>query len=215
MIRSAALGYGVTVSVAFLVTPPAAPEMVTVEVAVTVLVVTVNDAVVAPAGTVTLAGTVATEVLLLLSVTAVPPDGAGALSVTVPVEELPPFTLVGLRASEEIATPAAGVTVSVAVWVTEPNVAEIVTATVAETFFVVTVNEAVAAPAETVTLAGTVAALVLLLERVTTAPADGAGEFSVTVPVEGDPPCTLGGSSASKVRLNGVTVSVAVAVAPA
>ena len=54
----------------------------------------------------------------------------------------------------------------------------------AETVLVVAVNVAVVAFAATVTLAGTVAAEVLLLERVTTAPPDGAGPFSVTVPVE-------------------------------
>lgn len=59
-------------------------------------VVTVTVALVAPAGTVTLAGTVATAVLLLESVTSAPPDGAAAVNVTVPVEELPPTTDVGL-----------------------------------------------------------------------------------------------------------------------
>jgi hypothetical protein len=66
---------------------------------VTAVVVTVNVAVVAPAGTVTLAGTVA-DALLLVSVTTVPPEGAGPFSVTVPVEEVPPFTLDGLRVNE-------------------------------------------------------------------------------------------------------------------
>src|SRR5579871_218523 len=62
----------------------------------TALVVTVNVAVVAPAATVTLAGTCAAEVLLLDSATLAPPVGAAPLSVTVPVDELPPVTLVGL-----------------------------------------------------------------------------------------------------------------------
>ena len=47
------------------------------------LVVTVNVALELPAGTVTLAGTSANE-LLLLNPTTVPPDGAAALRVTVP-----------------------------------------------------------------------------------------------------------------------------------
>src|SRR5438445_10993729 len=57
---------------------------------VTALVLTVNVALLAPAATVTLAGTVAVDVLLLVRVTAAPPAGAGPLSVTVPVEEFPP-----------------------------------------------------------------------------------------------------------------------------
>jgi hypothetical protein len=63
-------------------------------------VVIVKVAVVLPAATVTLAGTVATPVLLLDKETTAPPVGAGAVRVTVPVEVLPPATLVGLRANE-------------------------------------------------------------------------------------------------------------------
>ena len=64
-------------------------------VAVTFLVETVKVTVVAPAGTVTLAATVAAVVLLDFSVTTVPPAGAGPFSVIVPVLEAPPFTDVG------------------------------------------------------------------------------------------------------------------------
>ena len=63
-------------------------------------VFTVKVALVAPAGTVTLVGTLAAA-LLLESRTCAPPAGAGPLSVTVPVEEFPPATLVGFRESEE------------------------------------------------------------------------------------------------------------------
>ena len=95
--------------------------------AVTAFVVTVKVALVAPAGTVTLAGTVAAAVLLLASVTTIPPLGAGPLRVTVPVEVLPPVTLVGLRLTPDTVTAAeAGFTVSVADRVTPPAVAEIV-----------------------------------------------------------------------------------------
>ncbi len=90
--------------------------MTAVEV-VTVLVVTLKVAVVAPAATVTLAGTLATAVLLLESVTTAPPLGAAPLSVTVPCEEVPPVTLVGLKAKADT---AGGVTVSEAVWVAPP-----------------------------------------------------------------------------------------------
>ena len=83
---------------------------------VTLLVVTVKVALVAPAATVTLAGTLATAVLLLDSVTTAPPLGAAPLRVTVPCEELPPVTLLGFSVSEDRVT--AGETVSEAVWVT-------------------------------------------------------------------------------------------------
>src|SRR5438128_7559265 len=68
--------------------------------AVTALVVTVNVTLVAPTGTVTLAGTVA-AVLSLDSVTCAPPAGAGPSSVAVPVELPPPVTVVGFTPSEE------------------------------------------------------------------------------------------------------------------
>jgi len=79
------------------------------------LVVTVKVAVVAFAGTVTLAGTCAAAVLLLDRVTTAPPAGAGPFSVTVPVEEVPPITEVGLRVTE---LSVAAVTVNVVVLVT-------------------------------------------------------------------------------------------------
>ena len=62
-------------------------------------VVTLKVAVVAPAATVTLAGTMAAD-LSLASVITTPPAGAGPLIVTVPVDPVPPWTLVGLKASE-------------------------------------------------------------------------------------------------------------------
>ncbi len=71
------------------------------------------------------------------------------------------------------------------------------------------------APAGTVTLEGTVAAPVLLLERRTWAPPAGAGPLSVTVPVEDcAPPTTLVGFSVSEETVGGVTVSEAVRVLP-
>ncbi len=74
--------------------------------AATALVLTVNVALVAPAATVTLDGTLAAVVLLLESVTTAPPDGAAPLKVTVPVEEFPPVTLVGFSESDERETGA-------------------------------------------------------------------------------------------------------------
>jgi hypothetical protein len=75
--------------------------MVTAVDAATALVLTVNDALVAPAGTVTVEGTLAAVVSLLESWTWAPPAGAAPLNVTVPVEEFPPVTLAGFSVSDE------------------------------------------------------------------------------------------------------------------
>jgi hypothetical protein len=55
-----------------------------------------------PEGTVTLAGTVAAEGVLLLRVTDLPPKGALAVSVTVPVTLVPPTVVVGESVTVEI-----------------------------------------------------------------------------------------------------------------
>jgi hypothetical protein len=68
---------------------------------VTAVVFTVNVVLLAPAATVTVAGTVAVDVLPLEREMTAPPVGAGPLSVTVPVEGDPPVTLVGFSVSEE------------------------------------------------------------------------------------------------------------------
>src|SRR5438067_12698140 len=75
---------------------------------VTVFVATMNVAVVAPAATVTDAGTVAALRLLLVNATTAPPDGAAALSVTVPVLFAPPVTVAGFNVIEA----SAGLTIS-------------------------------------------------------------------------------------------------------
>ena len=78
------------------------------------------------------------------------------------------------------------------------------------TAVVVTVNVAVVAPAATLTDAG-VCAEALLDPSVTLAPPDGAGPVRVTVPVDGKPPITDAGESATDCKAGGFTVSVAVA----
>ncbi len=83
---------------------------------VTELVVAVKVAVVAPAATVTEAGTWAAAVFELVSVTTAPPAGAAALNVTVPVDEAPPITEAGFTLTPLSA--ADGVTVNAAVWLT-------------------------------------------------------------------------------------------------
>jgi|SRR6266436_6772571 len=89
-------------------------------------------ALVAPAGTVALEGTVAAA-LLLESRTCAPPAGAGPLSVTVPVEDCaPPTTLDGFSCSEETVGRGGDVTVRVivVVFVKVPDVLVMVTVTV-------------------------------------------------------------------------------------
>ena len=89
----------------------------------------------------------------------------------------------------------------------------------AATALVLTVNVALVAPAAIVTLDGVLAAVVLLLESVTTAPLEGAAPLNVTVPVEEFPPVTLVGFSVSEDSVGagggaGVTVNEADFVTP-
>jgi len=91
--------------------------------------VIVNVALVAPAATVTLDGTVATPGRLLPRLTAVPPAGAADDSLTVPVADDPPVTLVGLTVNDDSVGEAApdGFTVSVALCVAPPLLVEMLT----------------------------------------------------------------------------------------
>ena len=89
----------VTVRVADRVAPPAVPMMIDDCELATGFVVTVKVAAVAPAGTVTLGGTVAAVVLSLDSETTTPPAGANEVNETVAVTGVPPTTVVWLRVS--------------------------------------------------------------------------------------------------------------------
>jgi len=176
------------------VTPAVVPEIVTLLVLRTALVVTEKVAVVAPGGTVTLDGTVATFVLLLKSWTVIPVEGAAPLRVTAPVDELPPTTVDGFKLNDSNA--GAGVKVNAAIFVMPLNAADIL-ATVGEvTDFVPILKLALVAPCGTVTDGGTVADA-LSLERVTTRLAVAAA-VSVTVPVDEFPPITLVGFTESE-----------------
>jgi hypothetical protein len=183
--------------------------------AVTVLVLAVKMALVAPAGTVTLEGTVTTLVLLLERETRAPVLGAGAFSVTVPEEGDPPMMLLGFSVSDARVGPGGGcgVTVREAVCVKLPLDAEIATGVELAAAMVVTWKAALVAPAATVTFGGTVAAEVLPLDNTTTVPPLGAGPFRVTLPVEEFPPLTLVGLSVSEdgvAELCGICVGVLV-----
>jgi hypothetical protein len=78
----------------------------------------------------------------------------------------------------------------------------------AATGLVVTAKVAVVALAATVTLAGTCAADVLLLDSVTNAPPAGAGPFSVTMPVEELPPSTDEGLRLTEASAAAATVKL-------
>jgi hypothetical protein len=87
-------------------------------------VVIVKVALVAPTGTVTLAGVAATEVLLLESVTTTELEGA-LERLTVPCTFDPPATFAGLKLKDE-SVMAPGLMVSVAFFVTPAAAAEMV-----------------------------------------------------------------------------------------
>ena len=133
--------------------------------------------------------------MLLDSATAKPPAGAAEVRVIVPCEDVPPVTVVGFTdTAERLAGAAGGVTVSVALRVAPPKVPVMVTGVEAVTDVVLTGNVALVTPDATVTLAGTVA-VVVLLESVTTAPPAGAADVSVAVADEVSPPTMLVGLS--------------------
>jgi len=165
---------------------------------------------VAPAGTVAGLWTVA-ALLSEAKVTEAPFGPALPVRVTVPVELLPPTTVVGLSVTVE--TPAA-VTVSVAV--TEFAVSEAVMTELEfdATGSDVTVAVAVVAPAATVTEDCTVATVVVPDARLTTWPPVGAAPVSVTVAVEVAPPKTELGASEIADTFGALTVNVAVEDVP-
>jgi hypothetical protein len=176
----------VTVSVADAEVPFDVAVILGVAVAVTALVDTVNVADVLPATTVTDAGTEAG--LLVLRATAYPPVGAAPLIVTVPVDEAPPVTLVGLSVRLD---GVGAVTVSVPEADVPLAVAVMATLVLDATGVVVAVNVAVVLPAGTVTETGTETGLLVL--SVTAYPPVGAAPLMVTVPVDVPPPVTLVG----------------------
>ena len=186
-------------NVAVFVTPPDVAVMVAEVLAVTCVVVTVKLTELAPAGTKTLAGTFAMEGLLLVRLTATPPTGAGPLRVTVPVEEFPPLTDVGDSVREER---LGGLTVIVVVLVTVRYEAEMVAVPAVDIGDELIWNVAEVAPEPTVTLTGTVAA-VMLLDSEMVAPPAGAGAVRFTVPTDVWPPTMEVGFAVNEVSAAG------------
>ena len=80
-------------------TPASEAEMFDTALDFTWVVLIVNVASVLPTGTVMVAGTLAEEELLDKAMTS-PPTGAGEVTVTVPVLDFPPTTVVGLTVSD-------------------------------------------------------------------------------------------------------------------
>jgi hypothetical protein len=140
-----------TVNAAVLFTPEYDAVIVTLRFFFVVFVAIVNVFVVVPCATRTLAGTVASEVSELDSVTVVPPVGATADSVTVPVAEAPPETLVGLIETDDSATGGAALTVNIVFLLTPLYVAVSVPTVFVETGVVEIVKLALMAPWSTVT----------------------------------------------------------------
>lgn len=157
----------------------------------TASVVTVKVAVVEPAGTITEAGTEADGSLEVRFTVIEVPVGGAPFRVTVPVETIPPTTVVG--ANVTLAT-VGGVIVRFAVTGEPSFVAVMVAVAVVPTALVVTVNVPVVFPAAIATVAGTVA-LALFDAKVIVTPPAGAGSFKVIVPVEGVLPNTEVGFS--------------------
>jgi hypothetical protein len=175
--------------------------MVAVLLAVMVAAVAEKEAEVAPAATVTEAGT-EREALLSERVTTEPPAGAALLRVTVQVEEAPEVREVGLQerlvGTVLVTRPREKVT-------EEPE-SEAVMVAVLLAVMVAAVAAKVAdeAPAATVTEAGTDRAE-LLSERVTTAPPMGAGLLRATVQVLEEPEVREEGEQLRPVRRVGAS----------
>lgn len=136
------------------------------------------------------------------------------------VPALPTATLMpaGVESTRSPVRPVA-VTVNVAVWdggltvrsadrVTPLYVADSVTDVAALTCDVGMVKFVLPTPPGTVTVAGTAATALWLLDSDTTTPPDGAAEVSVTVPVDDEPPTVDDGFTVSALNVAGAAAVV-------
>jgi len=153
---------------------------------------------------VTVVATIATPLELDILI-GIPPTGAGPERVTVPVDEVNPVTVVGLKVTE---TRVAGFIVRFAVKVTVRSDADIETGVWEATAVVFTVNVDVDFPGPIVTLAGTVADFLLLASLIVTLVRND-GFVNVIVPIDDVPPETVIGLSVSERIVGAVTVRLA------
>src|SRR5450432_1009771 len=205
-------GCGFKVSADVRVTPPPVAVMVAVAATVTAEVAMANVALVAPGGTVMVAGTRAAEVLLLDRVTRAPPEGAALASVTVPTDPAPPTKEDGDRVRVESATCWAGATVSTADTVFPPPETEIVTGVEVVTALVEILKLPVVEPNGTTTVAGTMATAGLLdVTCSVSSPGENVARRALAIEVP-EPPSTVAGLSKSET--GGSTLSTVCTVLP-
>lgn len=155
----------------------ARPPMMIPVVVVTVAVLTVNGALIAPAGTVMLMGTIATALFEVPNSTTTPPACAGLASVAVPVDDAPPVTVAGFRVIEESGifdTVVDGFTVNTLLAVADPNEAVIVAEPAVDVEGVVNEKLALIEPWATVTFGGIVTNAGLFADNVTSTETVGA-----------------------------------------
>ena len=145
---------------------------------------------VAPAGTVTLAGTLAAP-FELNNWTTAPPDGAAPWSVAVPVDGDPPFTVAGetVTLTSGGVAAAGGLTVNPTLAALAPYAAVSDTGVVAAIALLVTnANDAVVDPVKTVTFAGSDASSSGWFVETVTSSGAGAAAPSATVATPPSPP---------------------------
>lgn len=157
-----------------------------------------------PAGTFTVDDTLATD-LSLESWINMPPLGAGPVNVTVPREILPPTTVPGFTLTERTTE---GLIVNRADAVDAPIPAVTVTVFWEAIDTVVTVNEALVCPSDTVTVPGIVMYGELVVTK-TALPPRGAIPLRVRVPTTDLPPETTEGFRVSDATPRGINARLA------
>ena len=172
--------------------PPADALTLAAVVALTPVVLAVNETDELPAATLTLAGTWRADDADA-SWTTNPPVGAGESREATPVASFPQTTELGLKVRDFSFAPSI---VSLTAAALEPSVPVIFTVVLVRTGEVLIEKEAVVAPFRTFTVAGTVAAA-LDDSRETVTPPKPAFFESVILPVDVSPPLTEAGDTAS------------------